>query len=289
MKRTERRGVASVVLLGAALLVAASSCGSSSEANAGRAYTLDNVCEQLAQELCPLAKPCCEANELPYILEGCEAEQLEGCGERVALAKAERITFDAQAADACMTKTASLMQKCQLSTADDLREYAEMRAVCMSIFKGARAEGESCESDIDCAPPSDANLFASCRSGTCVHWTIYAGEGEECDQSKLVDCQAGLYCRTSSPGVPPGTCEKVSAIGEHCDFPTQCEASAYCDPLGSECVARKAVGEACSSSNECGIHGCIDGECAVLPVVDHATCNGGMGQPEPPGPFGPPN
>lgn len=245
---------------------------------------LDNICEKAAKELCPIVEPCCESTGLVYFQKGCEAEQLEGCERQVAAVKAGRRTFDAEAAETCMAKAGSILGKCQLENVEDIAEWAERNAVCMSIFKGASAEGESCSSPLDCMPPSDTSKRVDCRDDTCVILTARVGEGEACSQSQFIDCEEGLFCRTPSPGLSDGVCEKVKAIGEPCDFPYQCESAGFCDGYASTCAPKKAVGEACDSSLECGIHWCIEGKCAARPMVGDASCNGGWGaqDPDPP-------
>lgn len=280
-----------VVLFGSALMVTASSCGTSNDANTqGRGYTLDNICQRSAAELCPMVKPCCESSGLVFFLQGCEAEELEGCGEMVERVKAGGLTFDVEAAEACMSQATSLFQKCQLTTDEDLAAWAEWRASCSSVFTGTRAEGESCTGVLDCVQPANENERADCRNNKCVISTARVGEGEACSRSQFIECEEGLFCRTPSPGHPDGVCEKLRAIGEPCDFPYQCESGGFCDGYASACAPKKAVGEACVSTLECGIHWCIEGKCAAKSMVDDASCNGGWGSqdPDPPKDFPPP-
>jgi hypothetical protein len=111
------------------------------------------------------------------------------------------------------------------------------------------------------APCADGEV---CRQGACV---TRGGEGAACnDEWFNFDCSEGLLCRGQICIAPP-------AIGQPCAVDRQggqisfivgpsCAGDAYCDVDSYTCVARLALGAACSAPGICVAGAdCIGGTC----------------------------
>jgi len=130
------------------------------------------------------------------------------------------------------------------------------------------AIGGSCDYDVDCATPTDANAIASCACGTCEEQDQLgltcgddgrvcnadetcafsvdgsggcmpsASEGASCE---VVNCLPGLFCGSNT------LCARAAAVGASCDPNDEdsCAAPSFCDGASHTCVPLGATGAAC--------------------------------------------
>ena len=110
-----------------------------------------------------------------------------------------------------------------------------------------------------CTPKNYCKPSApSSSTGTC---TVSRKAGETCTQATtgtVSECERFTYCAAT------GKCTGPGAVGAECGFIVPGElaacADSYCDTIGSTgkgtCKAYKAVGDACTSDNECGAGYC---------------------------------
>jgi hypothetical protein len=269
------RSGASLALSGCLFL----GCGGSSDTPSGSsgsgAYTLDNVCDQIAPKLCDLRKPCCTASGTGFDQTGCEANMKSQCALDVAAAKAGDETFDASQIDACLAKLPDIFAKCTL-TATDLQTIPIELRICNS-FVGKKGEGAACTRNSECAQSADANTFVSCsdQTKTCTKLTI-AKLGDGCDAAKGTLCDVGLYCNAPALATA-GTCKTATSAGQSCARPAignpECGIGSYCDATSTTCMAGKAAREACTLPGQCASAKCDNGTCSVgTPFVKAAEC-----------------
>jgi hypothetical protein len=105
-------------------------------------------------------------------------------------------------------------------------------SVCDQIFEGTVAGGGQCALDEECIS-QDCSVPActeACCQGTCV--------GD------------------AAPVLPK--------VGESCAMTFECENS-FCDFTTDICTAYRQLGEACTSTSECAMGGCLNDVCTVLP------------------------
>lgn len=229
-----------IVLSSAALVLGAMACSSSAdqdidetdeqdESKDGKggkggkgskdSYTLDNVCEKMAEKECASAASCCGSSGIGYDQEACEKASRKACGKTVAKVRAGKMAFDPTAVDKCLDAKAKRYEKCKVTIFDDWD--IDARWSCSSIFKGAVVEGGACEDIEECAAPTEENTAAFCFYGTCDYAPsnyTEVGKGEECGSMKTF-CERGLYCApVSEPdSIYAGRCDDAKEIGEACE------------------------------------------------------------------------
>lgn len=245
----------------------------------GPKYTLDEVCEHMASQLCATAKPCCTSSDIGFDEAGCRASARADCDTQVRLAKEGKRVFDPEAVDACLSARTALLDKCAV-TVDELLALERSSLPCGRIFTGSVEEGGACEEGSDCKQPSGAKEFAACHDKRCVIGHVDRGEGDACGKHK--HCAEGLRCDgepVDSSGTP--TCRKPKRAGEGCTPSAfnsfECEGGLYCDYKKSVCVTAKDLGQSCGSYVECTSRNCQEGECVeaeTLRAVDTRLCKG---------------
>lgn len=127
------------------------------------------------------------------------------------------------------------------------------------------ALGAACGAGMPCGQgycvPSGAG-----GAGTCMNITVQTTVGARCSRMGFPEvCSpfARLRCGMNN------TCESLGngAVGSMCtpgDLGMfQCNAGLYCDRPMMRCAAKKAVGAACESGNECQTDSCIENVCAA--------------------------
>ncbi len=123
-------------------------------------------------------------------------------------------------------------------TSDEYKLVTSLAAPCDQLEKGPGAEGDTCSDDSGC------------------------------------NTLEGLHC-VIRPGDSSGTCykPKIQSGGFPCDQPDEtCAANYYCD--GSNCLASKAVGAACSATQPCvDAAQCVSGTCQAK-AAKSAACSG---------------
>jgi hypothetical protein len=110
-----------------------------------------------------------------------------------------------------------------------------------------RRVGESCAEGDTCV------LGAFCAAGTCTAPTITT-VGEPCDQA--------TRCPYKSACVG-GVCVETALQGGACGMDGVGCASGFC--VGGVCEAPRAVGDPCSTSDQCRSYMCVGGRCEALP------------------------
>jgi hypothetical protein len=113
---------------------------------------------------------------------------------------------------------------------------------CLPLFKGSKPDGAPCSNGIQCqGGHCDSDGDGELVCGVC---ETRPGAGQPCPDG---GCDYGLLCGEA------GTCIEITyaAEGESCDFATatSCQNNLSC--VNDVCTARKAQGEACTSSLEC--------------------------------------
>jgi hypothetical protein len=174
---------------------------------------------------------------------------------------------------------------------------------CPGVCKTAKAEGEACSRDTECA--TRASTGARCAddgsgNGTCriVDAASTAAEGEPCGTTELARCATNLFCDT---GETPATCRVPPPPGTACvDVDDVCQGGAVC--AGNEgsrtCMTLtlvKTEGAPCEGTPEapslCDVFGgysCDAGTCRKMgdgslgtlcdtsDMGDLASCNTGL-------------
>ena len=79
--------------------------------------------------------------------------------------------------------------------------------------------------------------------------------GEACGNS-FPSCASGAHCDFASD-----TCKAALAIGEPCTSDQDCGETGYCEPEAKECTARRQVGAACTKNVECESTSCTNMKC----------------------------
>ena len=86
---------------------------------------------------------------------------------------------------------------------------------------------------------------------------LLAQVGETCNSS-FYRCVPSAYCAFTT-----GTCEARLALGEGCTSNDECAVAAYCEPTSSTCASRRANGAVCASNSECESDDCTNQKCAA--------------------------
>lgn len=285
MKTRTIPSIFTVLLSSAALAVVAIGCGGSDDANgpgnSGGVYTLDDVCEKVAQRQCADIQSCCDSTGIGFDQAGCIAQTRSQCEASVRLVKEGKRTFHPEAVDACQDLLASTFQKCEL-TMEDLLDFGFSGTVCQRVFAGTVEVGGACTAPEDCKPPTGQDQFAICDAGKCDIGHINVQEGGDCGTRG--SCAAGLYCELSSSGgiatTPTGKCRQLKEVGADCASAAllggDCGPSLYCDLSSDTCQPLKDVGEDCETSLECKSHVCNGtcGEGEKHSMADEQICLG---------------
>lgn len=261
--------------LGCALGVGACSGSSSSGVGGGAdggdggdgsaaTYTLDDVCERTAPQICAMRKSCCEQSA-SYDEAGCVAHDEADCAKDVADVRAGRATFHPEIVDGCLARLRPFFDSCYL-TFDILYRVADLLRTCRA-FEGQLPEGAACERSSQCASPADAHAIVGCDTTTKLcKVTRFLGEGAACTLASGLPnvCDEGLYCDVDPTKSPAsGTCKKATPKGSACDaakaFDLECGFGSYCDGTTKVCTAGKSGGAPCQEDLECASVSCVAG------------------------------
>jgi hypothetical protein len=153
-------------------------------------------------------------------------------------------TFVPANAEACLAKVREVYGKIGAGAmAITGTEYLALVAVCANVYRGASAEYQACQSDLDCNegficdPKGDG--FGYCGTPKLV------GPGAGCANIGEY-CPTGAYC---SNGTGVWLCTaKVTTQGA-CTSTNPCLEALRCS--AGVCVARLDIGEACASDGDC--------------------------------------
>jgi len=255
------------------------------EDDGGTKYTLDEVCDVLADEQCKALESCCTSSGVGYDEAGCRAAIKEGCEAQAAKVNEGKLAFRPNLVDGCVAAAGSIYGKCDLTwaeSADVLLGIGE----CRAVFTGTKAAGEACTATEECEAPSDDTTFASCDNGKCVVMPKYRSKGDPCTVGGSIGCALDLYCSANNIQTgSPGKCEEIKAVGASCNKDLQarleCGIGNHCHPQAGICVKGKAAGEPCTDQTayECESYICKSNKCAPLTVASDALCKGSTQNP----------
>ena len=237
-----------------------------------------STCEAMLRAQCEFSFRCCDAEER---LEGpsfigvgtsnyvsTEAECVDravglcktfagGTEDSVRLG---RMSFQGDAASACLTALNAARDQCDASLALDARRAGQPCALALGV--GAVEPGATCASSSECrlggtcivdAEDPELNEEEGAVEGECAE---LADEGDDCGD---LACGSGLVC-------DDGECAALPGDGDDCFAGSACGPGLYCDD--GECAVPQVAGESCDSGFECLSGECDDGECAGDGVCD---------------------
>jgi hypothetical protein len=143
-------------------------------------------------------------------------------------------------------------------TADERDTVRSLGTPCDKIVSGSTGKGGECVEDGDCNREVDLACVkkAGSRTGKCEKPTSVGG-GISCSDPEVV-CDDGFYCDGSH-------CVEAVGEGATCSAGVPCKADFQCltdagEPVGiasdggnesGSCTARKKIGEACNTSDDC--------------------------------------
>ncbi|MDH5675871.1 MAG: hypothetical protein OEZ06_27355 [Myxococcales bacterium] len=201
------------------------------------------ICARLAEIQCQAEQDCCPSPGRDFA--SCKATMEAGCTSELMadVIAADPVTgFDPVHAEAAFTKLEELATTCDIAVAS----FGESLDGLRGMFKGTVAGGGSC---------TPANVTNKAMAGAAL---------ASCLDPDQFACRPTL--------VPPWNCRPLSASGEPCFTDVNCQAGLFCDNpelllTGSDCLPRKAAGEACELPNECLSLACRGGLCAENDVT----------------------
>ena len=163
-------------------------------------------------------------------------------------------TFVPANAEACLAKVRAVYGKISAgAVALAGSEYLGMLAVCANVYRGASAEYQPCQSDLDC----NDGLICDPKGDGVGHCGTpkLVGPGAGCANIGEY-CPTGAYCLNngnSSTGDVWLCTAKVTAQGA-CSSTSPCLETLRCS--AGLCVARLDIGEACASDGDCNSNFC---------------------------------
>jgi len=201
---------------------------------------------------------------------------------------AKAAAYDAVAGQDCLQEHRRIQGGC--AEHPDATLYVSM--ICDRVFSGERGLGESCESDLECAPVGDG--VALCKkplgssAGRCIA-SVFEGSpsaqvsiaeergssGDPClltceDRSGQATCLAktselkvchtrdGLYCNLDAA---EPACETLPGAGARClDY---CADGLICARDRGVCEQRRLLDESCTADEECATINCERGLCTA--------------------------
>lgn len=206
-------------------------------------------CEAWAEQACnaDVVSHCSAASA-----NACVAKQQSFCETLVPASK-----YSEQGALDCLDAVGKAYEDTVL-TADERDTVLHLAAPCDKVLSGPGNEGDTCTVESDC----DTNTGLTCvkksptGKGYCYVPKIVGG-GLDCSADSDV-CDTGFYCSSDSH------CISANTSGETCSADVPCDPGSRClttsgAALGSSdggsdsgtCQARSALGEACSTDDDC--------------------------------------
>lgn len=238
-------------------------------------YTLDNVCAQLAPQLCEVRKSCCEKGD-GFAEADCITYETEICEKNVADVEANLMTFDGNSIDTCIAAIKPYADKCFL-TIPDYYDAPEDLAPCTKVFAGKLTEGSTCERDAQCASSVEKREIVACDDTQKCTATRFLPQGASCEisQNPKEVCDRDLYCDFDLLAME-GLCEPAKKLGDACTpsaLQLSCGLGAYCDDTTKVCTETKVEGSACTSPLECQSLKCTAMACGPIePLFKGAQC-----------------
>ena len=258
--------------LGAVIASVGACSGSTTGTSSGGSATTSQA---FIDDFCALTAPCCGRVNKPTDGASCRAVY----GGLLGTA-----TYDAAKGNACLAEI-----RAQSGSSEFCDNPTSQSPSCKSAFKqagtGTAQPGADCSKDGDCASSSEGDVnCASSYSGSVTTRSCQIEiEGKEGDlpcvgtrdgnttstsssfssgdagpqrpaaRGYICDVAKGIYCNSKTTA-----CTKIADIGGTCDTSgfesSACVKAGFCDGVQKTCVARKAIGEDCSSSSQ----SCVD-------------------------------
>jgi hypothetical protein len=237
-----------------------------------------------ADDFCGLIEPCCAADGLSTSGVSCHAfiTLLAGQG-----------TYDATQGQACITAIQQESTSPTFCSSDINMSIPSCSAALGNQSGGGQVQpGQPCNASTDCAPPSTPGGSAACLT-TCIQLetgnagdtpcvgnmtatgTSYGLSGTAPQLAYLCSIPNGSACDTTT-----NTCVPLKAVGQPCTSDEECVAGAYCPftAATSQCAARLADGQPCTANDMCQTTSFCDttaGTCKALSPIG-AACTSGL-------------
>jgi hypothetical protein len=226
----------------AASLIAMASCGQSASPGTTTTpapLTVQDYADAYAHAFCDHYDACCRAYGLTPDASRCVARVSAQMQTNIELALGANERFDPAAAGVCVAALGEVAPACFATP-----QQAKRLDVCRRAFvaSGTAAPGESCATDLDCAPSPNGVV-------SCIGYSMSFGEGTDAGWETKWQCQLrsapydGAPCGFAFSGSP-------AAVVGACDS-TDHDPSYTCDPSTNTCVPRRQVGELCNVSDDC--------------------------------------
>jgi hypothetical protein len=239
---------------------------------------------ELVQASCRGLGECCTRSGLPFSKSRCEYAVRTAIIQQGIPRSSDIVTYDADAATACVAEVEALMQSCV-----DWQSSPPLS--CAAAFSGSSPPSGVCLKEDDCAVPDggaatcmvDATQRASCTvrsrgtlSASCTSSCWLMGGVLQCEpavdpylaSTTICSAEDGLFCNAS------GSCARLLGRGESCRSSRDCQGGLYCEASRGVCLVRVMVGNTCAQADACavGARCSAAGRCA-LGQPDGAACD----------------
>ena len=256
-------------------------CGDEGTTNTPTAkYTLENVCAQIAPQLCATRENCCLQTGA-YDETACITFETGECEKNVADVKAGKMTFDPDSIDPCVVAVKPYADKCLLTIPDYYDAPTDL-ASCAKVFSGKLAADSVCERTAQCESSLSDKELVTCNTATSKCSTLrFLPKDAPCTISQDITefCDNGLYCNVNIL-TQKGTCKAATPVGSACTIgPTgislECGLGYYCDTTTKLCTDAKPKDAPCSLLLECQSLKCTSSVCeAPAPLYNKEQCTG---------------
>lgn len=224
---------------------------SSSDSSSADPVALDQLPQKFASALCDGVEPCCKADDIAYSSSKCKQQATDRFTDFVIYNGLPGLTYDAQAAGACLKSLVSTLKSC-------IAIDAASSASCQHLFVGTLSVGSPCSTGSQCASGSCVDIDRSTNNGVC---------GSAVDQSPHAKLNEGCA----------GQCYKQEDGSEYCESSTNLPAchesdSLFCDYDTETCVAFAPIGASCSAV-PCAAGGYCGDRQVCTAQRDSGACN----------------
>ena len=247
-----------------------SSVGSSSETSAETTATGEPTEGPVQVDPCDPALPPIPEAEFPARFASTICQQKDDCGctfpgscaldfvDGFELIRDDGANLGLVYDGACAArKLAGLVQArgCNKASAIDLTPSCTLDCL---VYRGDVAAGAACTSSAVPLTTHFADLCAApntCTADLCEAPLPTVEVGQPC-VTPVARCKANAGCDVTGSK----TCEPFVGEGKDCTGDGVCQPDSYCGG-GGTCVARAAVGAACTSDSECASFRCVNDTC----------------------------
>jgi hypothetical protein len=194
------------------------------------------------------------------VVSACQATDAEACRlkQQGFCESLVPTNFSDAAGDACLAAVGAAYEDADL-TGDELVTVLELGGDCGRIVDGPSGRGESCTNSRDCQGPAgyECVIKGGQSQGTCQIPEL-VGAGLRCAAAQQV-CMPGFYCNGAN-------CIAAKAVEEACANDEECGSEGWC--AAGVCAARLSVNEPCTASNQCSSALCYSFASADSTCVD---------------------